>query len=306
MIKKKIKDWADRKPETVVAIVLIVGIIAIGFLVYYRLSFLNFFFLPVIYAGYHLGKKKAVLTAVACILLEACFLLVTREVLGSRYALSLNDIFFLISWASFLILTAAVIGMLTEERSREIFNLKKAYTGVLSVVLKYLEVAGEEKSRPERISGTAGRIAEGLGLDRAEVENIKSAALLSDVQELRSCLPHFLDTARFIEDGTVGQAGLSDKEIVLLKTTAALLNEIHPLLESYFRHYGQKDPDQPADLASVPVGSSIIALAELNERVRSQGRVRYGGSELCSVEDLLQLRDRYFPARAVEVLLLVS
>ena len=306
MPKKRLRDWPGKRPETFVAIVLIVGIIVIGFLVYNRLSFLNFFFLPVIFSGYYLGKKKAVLAAVACILLECFFLILARQTMGARYAVSFDDVIFLMTWAGFLILTAAIIGTLTEKRSQEMFDLKKAYTGVLAIMLKYLEAAGEEKSRPERISSLAGKIAEGIGLERQEVENIKSAALLSDVPELRNCMPIFLDTNRFMDDGTSGVGKLSANEIVLLKTTAALLTEIHPLLESYFLNYGHKDPAQPADLDAVPVGASVIALAELYERVRSQGKVRYGGCELRSAEDLLTLCGKYFPQRAVEVLLLLA
>lgn len=306
MPKKRLRDWPGKRPETFVAIVLIVGILGIGFLVYNRLSFLNFFFLPVIFSGYYLGKKRAVLAAVACVLLESFFLILARQTMGARYAVSFDDVIFLMTWAGFLILTAAIIGTLTEKRAQEMFDLKKAYTGVLAIMLKYLEAAGEEKSRPERISNLAGKIAEGMGLMRQEVENIKSAALLSDVPELRNCMPIFLDTNRFMEDGTSGVGKLSANEIVLLKTTAALLTEIHPLLESYFLNYGHKDPAQSADLGAVPIGASVIALAELYERVRSQGKVRYGGIELRSAEDLLSLCGKYFPQRTVEVLLLVT
>jgi len=302
----KFKTWDSKKIETTIAIVLLIGIVLIGLLVHYRLSFLNFFFLPVIIAGYYLGKKRAVLAAVACILLEALYLVASHRIFGARYALSFDDIISVVTWASFLILTAAAIGSLAEKRDREIFNLKKAYTGVLAIVLKYLEVAEKDKSRPERVSILAGKIAEGMGLGKSEVENVKSASLLSEVQELKTFLPVFMDTSKFMETENVCGTKLSDNEKVLLKTTAALLEEIHPIIEAYFVHYGQKDSKPPDNLEDVPLGASIIALAESYERLKAHGSIRIGDVEVHSPEDFLKLRGTYFPDKIVEVLLLLT
>lgn len=303
---KLTRHWMRRDLETRIALVLILAIVAIGFLVHDRPAFLNFFFLPVIVSGYYLGRRKAVLTAMACILLESLFLLVARQLFGMSYTLSLDGVLSVGVWACFLILTAAVIGLMAEKREKEFYNFRKAYTGVLAVVLKYLEVAGDEKSKPERVSILAGRIAEGLGLPPNEVENVKSAALLSDVQELETCLPLFTDTSRFMEAGEAGGARLTDNEKVLLKTTAALLEEIHPLIAGYFTNYGRRCQTPPADLDKVPVGSSIIGLAELHERMKSGGGVNYCGEVLNSPDDLLKMSGRWFPAKAIEVLLLLT
>ena len=72
---KKMKDFILDHLEGAIVALIIIGIVAIAFLVYYKSSFLNFFFLPVILAGYFLGKKRAVLAGIFCILLVILYLI---------------------------------------------------------------------------------------------------------------------------------------------------------------------------------------------------------------------------------------
>ncbi|MDW3229660.1 MAG: hypothetical protein PHQ48_07430, partial [Acidobacteriota bacterium] len=76
---------SSQRFETIIAIVIILAILAIGILVHYRFSLLNFFFLPVIFSGYYLGRKRAILIAVSCILLEALYLVFSWQIFGVRF-----------------------------------------------------------------------------------------------------------------------------------------------------------------------------------------------------------------------------
>jgi len=72
---KTVKAFALRHFETTLIILILFGVIAIAFLVHYKFAFLNFFFLPVILAGYYLGKRQAVLTASLCVLSVILYLI---------------------------------------------------------------------------------------------------------------------------------------------------------------------------------------------------------------------------------------
>lgn len=301
----KQQSWSSRKLETIIAIIIVLAILAIGFLVHYKFYLLNFFFLPVIFSGYYLGKKRASLIAISCILLEALYLVFSRQVFGVRFQLTHDDLIFLISWAIFLFLTAWIVGTLSEKKENEVFNLKRAYTGILAIVLKYLEVGEKSKSRAEKVAELAGRMAEVLEMNKAEVENIKSAALLSDIQELQTCLPLFTKTTEFVEKEGFAQAYLNDREKVMLKTASLLLSEIQPILQSYFVHYRQKANELEKSLNAIPLAASLIALAELYVRVTQQGKVKIGPEEISSLEDIAKLKGRYFPDKAIDALYLV-
>jgi len=87
-----------------------------------------------------------------------------------------------------------------------------------------------------------------------EVENIKSAALLSDIPELQNFLPLFTQTTQSMEQKSLAQLQLSDREKILLKTAALILTEIQPLLQSYYVHYRQKAGEMDKSLNSIPAG----------------------------------------------------
>lgn len=296
---------SSQRFETIIAIIIVLAIVVIGILVHYRFSLLNFFFLPVIFSGYHLGRRRAILIAISCILLEGLYLVFSWQVFGLRFDLSQDNLILLVSWAIFLVLTAWIVGFLSERREKEVFKLKRAYAGILAIVLKFLEVGEEEKSSAEKVAELSGKIAEILELDKAEVENIKSAALLSDVQEFQNYLPLFNQSTDIMGKETLAQLQLTDQERVMLNTATLILSEIRPLLQSYYVHYRQKANEIEKSLNSIPVGASIIALAELYLKLMRKGKVKIGPEEISSPEDIRKLKGRYFPERVIEALYLV-
>ncbi len=306
MAKSRKKAFSGQQFETIIAIVIILGIVFIGILVHYKFYLLNFFFLPVIFSGYYLGRRRAILIALSCILLEILYLVFSRQVFGVEFQLTRDDLILLISWAIFLVLTAWIVGHLSEKREKEVLNLKRAYTGILAVVLKYLEVGEAGKSSAEKVAELAGRIAGVLELSKAEVENIKSAALLSDIQELATCLPLFAQTTAYMEQESMSRDGLSDREKIMLKTAALIISEVQPLLQSYYVHYRQKANELEKSLSLIPLGAAIIAAAELYVKLMRGSKVKIGPEEINSFEDIRKLKGRYLPDRVVEALFLVA
>ena len=299
---RKLKDAVAAHYEGFVLAVALAGILAIAFLVRYQISFLNFFFLPVILAGYYLGKRKGVLLAVLCVLLVVLYFVFQEKVFGGGRRLSFDELIDVVAWGGFLIVTGGLLGSVAEQRASKLRGMRQAYIGVLSVLLKYLEVADEGETRSVRVARLAGGMAERAGLAKRDVENVKSAALLFDAGELASSLPLFEDVVGFMEfDGKAGPR-LSDRERVLLKTTASLLKEIGPLLEGYFRYYVKEAGNADKDLDAVPFGSSLIALADICDRIKSQGAAHIGPMEVCSLKELEALRGRVFTARALQTL----
>jgi hypothetical protein len=214
--------------------------------------------------------------------------------------MNLDMVITLTTWGSFLILTGAIIGLVSEQRESKMKNLRRAYIGVLEIMLKYLEVADEERPRSLRISFLAGKIAQEVGLKTRDIENIKSAALLYEAGDLQTNLPLFGEVLHFMREGISPQE-LSDKESVMLKTTASLLREIEPLLFGYFHHYVEHGDVLDKDLEEIPVGSSIIALADMYDGL-STGIPSLTEKGIASLEDIEKLAGRSFPSPVVQAL----
>jgi adenylate cyclase len=140
-----VRDFLARHLEFifVVLITLTVGAV-FGLIPEYRIAFLNFFYIPVLTAGYFMGKRRAVLGAVGCILLVTYFAITRPEWFTvpntKRDALLLTA-----TWGGFLILTSAAVGSLQE-------RLTKGFeeTRVLYEELKRSRVTEEMKEKVER------------------------------------------------------------------------------------------------------------------------------------------------------------
>src|SRR4029450_4486486 len=86
-----------------------------------KLAFLNFYFLPVILAGYLLGRRTAVLGALFSALMIAGYVVLVPggfSVSGE----SLDVYTHIAAWAGFLILAGAVVGRLQEKLAGPIRN----------------------------------------------------------------------------------------------------------------------------------------------------------------------------------------
>ncbi|MCK4931317.1 MAG: hypothetical protein KAT01_04050 [Candidatus Aminicenantes bacterium] len=303
---KTIKTFFLKHFEGSLILLIILGILAIAFLVHFKFVFLNFFFLPVILAGYFLGKKEAVLISILSILLVLFYLLFSKILAGAGVGLSLDEGITLVTWSSFLILIAAMIGTLSEQRETRMKNLYSAYIGVLEILLKYLEVADEKKPRSVRIAHRAGKMAGVAGLDKRQVENIKSAALLFEAGDLQSNLPLFDEISEFMgAEGDITKSPIGDREKVLLQTTTSLLKDVEPILSDYYRYYVQDADKLDKNLSEIPVGSSILALADIYDRIENKAPPFHDLEEYSSLKNILSLSGRTFHEAAVNALQIV-
>jgi len=179
----------------------------------------------------------------------------------------------------------------------------RSYFGALKIMLKYLEVADEEKPRSLRVSLLAGEIAKNAELDKTEVENIKSAALLYEAGDLQSSLPFYEEIVNFISgDMKIPEEEAMDKEHVELSTMASLLKTIEPLLSGYFRHYVEEAAKLDKNLNEIPFGSSIIALANLYDKVAHKVPTSMGEVKIETLEDIEKLSGRSFSTSFVRAL----
>ncbi len=300
---RRLRTFAIRHFEGFLLALIIIGVLVIAGLVQYKFSFLNFFFLPVILAGYFLGKKKAVLIAVLSILLIFLYLIYQRLLAGMTSPFSFDEVFNLAAWGGFLVLTGAIVGTLVEQRETKLNDLKQAYIGVLTILLRYLQVADEVKPRPLRVANLAGKIAQEMGLDTREIENIKAAALLYDMGDFGAGLSLYADVSEFmaLESGPKPSL-LPDRDKVLLQTSVSLLRDIAPILNHYYMHYVQESSLLDKNLDEINLSSSVIALADIYDRINHKVPLPKGLEEFSSLKDLQTLAGRVFPERTIQAL----
>jgi hypothetical protein len=303
---KKLKDFVLEHFELSLVFLVFLGIVGIALLVQYKLAFLNFFFLPVIISGHFLGKKHGVLTAFFSILVVVCYLLLTGKISQAENVLSLEEFINILAWGSFLLLTGAIVGTASEQMENRLRKLKTAYVGILEIMFKYLEYGDEEQPASVRISHTAGKMAAAAGLETREVENIKSAALLSESSSLHKSISFFYEISDFwSREMKLSESSLSDRDKVILESTACLLDEIHPLLEDFYQNYVKNPGVLDKDLKNISLGASIIALANIYEKISQKCPPFMDVPEFGSINSIKILGGRTFPELAVQAFILV-
>jgi HD-GYP domain-containing protein (c-di-GMP phosphodiesterase class II) len=115
---ERVKQYLLANFEHLFVLVTLLSTAGVNYLVPTKLAFLNFYFLPIILAGYYLGQRSAVLGALLCALLMAIHVILfprAFQVGGSP----LDVYTYVATWGGFLILAGAVVGRLQEKLSEE-------------------------------------------------------------------------------------------------------------------------------------------------------------------------------------------
>ena len=170
--------------EKILVGIILAAAFAGTYLVEEKFIILNFYYLPVLTAGYFLGRRVGVLAAVFSILaVIVCIFLFPKRFLGVGEILI--GVAQLCSWGGFLILASFTVGTLYERNEQRIKELKNAYIGVLEILSKYLESTDRyTKGHSVRVSELAMEIGIAMGFSRPEVENIRVAGLLHDIGKI--------------------------------------------------------------------------------------------------------------------------
>ncbi len=132
---ERIKRYLLGNFENIFVLGTLVSTAVVNYLVPVKLAFLNFYFLPIILAGYYLGRRSAVLGALLCSLMITVYVVLFPE--AFEIGGSPVDVYtYIAAWAGFLILAGAVVGRLQEKLADEVRT-----TGALNSELREREQA---------------------------------------------------------------------------------------------------------------------------------------------------------------------
>ncbi|MGZ6206485.1 MAG: HD domain-containing phosphohydrolase, partial [Syntrophales bacterium] len=297
----QLKEFIIRNFEKILVGVILVAAFAGTYFIEEKSVILNFYYLPVLSAGYFLGRRMGLLTAILSILAVVISTLYfphaflkEKELLSSLAKLS--------SWGGFLILASIVVGTLYEENERRLRDLKNAYIGVLEILSKYLESTDRyTKGHSVRVSELAMEIAIAMGLSRGEVENIRVAGLLHDIGKieisgdiLRKAAQLTSEEKELLDEHTV-------KGAYLLSSVGSVLKEVVPIVVSH-HNYFMKGTDEPEnkDLVRIPLGARVVAVADAFDAMTSDRPYRKGMPPWEALEEIHKNAGKQFDPEVVE------
>jgi hypothetical protein len=158
----------------------------IHFLVASQAMALVFYFLPTLYSAYHFGRRHATLTACASVCLVVLLIYVNPAMFNRRTDyMPLDSRWFDITvWGGVLVVTAYAMGTLYERNQKSVNELKDGYDGMLAILQQFLCNQKNSEADSLRVSSYAIRIAGALGLDAESSEDLRTAALLRNVNAI--------------------------------------------------------------------------------------------------------------------------
>jgi hypothetical protein len=276
--------------ELMLVLLLVSSMLAIHWFVDQKLAFLNFYYLPVIAAGFYLGRRSAVWSSVLIVGLVA-FLEMFVGLDGSAAiftGVSMNLLLTLIPWAGFLILTGYVVGTLADQRRARLDDLKSAYMTMLELLTFHLE-ASERHNRGHsfRVAERAVALGRELDMRSEELEDLRVAALL---HELGPQDPRLL---RLFEQfpGDVRQLPIATS----MRAALDLVSEY----SHYHEHVGA---DWPVDLVRGSLAVKVLAVADAFETLQMPSPNRPPFSPWSAVEEIERGAGQIFATDVVRAL----
>ncbi|MFQ6082871.1 MAG: HD-GYP domain-containing protein [Candidatus Aminicenantia bacterium] len=298
---EKIKEFLLKHFEKILVLSVLLGIVAINYFASYKIAFLNFFYLPIIAAGYYVSKRMAVLTAVFCVLVVILFIILFPS---SFFIAGMDKIYAIVSltaWSCFLILTSAALGYLYDEKEKRIKDLKAAYIGIIEILSKYLESADRyTQEHSIRVAHLSEDIANAMGLPEFEIENIKAAALLHDIGKTEISM-NLVNKAASLTTTEKELIDLhSERGARIISLVGGVLKEAVPIVLAHHKYYFELKKFSSEEIKSIPIGTAIIAVADAYDALVTDRPYRAGKPPWKAFEEIEKESGKQFHPEVVK------
>ena len=271
-----------------------------NFLVDAQRMVLALYTLPTLFSAYKYGRRHAVMTALASTLLVVIVVYFHPPVIPQfmqhhySFAVPQEKWFDIALWSGILLVIAYAMGTLYERMQSNMNELRESYRGILLILQHIVASDKYSQSHAYRVSICATKIAERMELDSEQVEDIRAAALLHDVDKLgisREILyksANFTadDLRRFQREMARGKAALPD--------VGGSLRRVIPILLSY-TEAGQ---GPTVRYQETPLESRILAVADSYETTLASGTS--GMSPSVAIGSIVERAGREFDPKVVE------
>jgi len=297
---EKLKEFSVRHFEKLLLIGLILAIVVTNYFILQKLAFLNFYYLPVLIAGYFLGKKQAIFTSCLVVCLVT-FIAILDSASFLEVGSTLKLFFNLVIWGGFLVLAAYVVGTLYEEKEKKISELKKAYIGVIEILTKYLEASDRyTKGHSVRVADYSTEIAIAMELPRSEVENIRVAGLLHDIGKIETSSELIQKAASLTQEEKDEVKKHVEKGVKLLSSVGTVLQEAIPIVLAHHTYFIQDKDTEDKSHSKIPLGARIIAVVDAYDAMVTDRPYRAGKQPWQAIQELEKYAGTQFDPVVVE------
>ena len=275
-------------PELWLLLFLVLIAAMLNFLVASQKMALVFYFLPTLYSAYHLGRRHATLTAFASVVLVVLMAYVNPGMFSRRVDLPFDARWFdLAVWGGVLMVAGYATGTLYEKNQKTLKEMEEGYDGMLVILQNFLANQKYSDAHAYRISMSATKIAEAVGLDAGSVEDVRMAALLFNMKDMGISNEVLVKAAQVShEDLQPMKSGSAPSKV---GATGGSLRRAIPIFlsERQLRQTGAKPEDSSFEV-------QILVMAEEYESLISGQRGAKVSPSQAGQEVMKRARGRYY------------
>ncbi|MCA9079764.1 MAG: hypothetical protein KDA58_04360 [Planctomycetaceae bacterium] len=222
------KNFNERQLEILLILITLAMASVLHYLETSQVVILNLFFLPVIMAGFFLGRYRAGILAFFSVI--SATVVIALDV--NRFAFEQNPLMVVLSvmiWGAVLGMAALLVGTLCDDRNARALEAHEAHVGVVEVLARYLRSADSRlHTQAMRIVQLCERVANRLRLSRREVDDLRVAAMLMDVENIEITARVIRKAVGHIDGDELSPATIHGSE--LAQSLRSVLSGASPLI----------------------------------------------------------------------------
>ncbi|MBD3236184.1 MAG: HD domain-containing protein [Candidatus Eisenbacteria bacterium] len=284
---------------------LILSMLVIGAVLNYLVTghrvVLSLYVLPTMFSAYFYGRRHAMLTAVASIVLVAFLTYTKPNLFGSGQAASLTPSYWfdIAAWGGILVVMGAAMGSLHERHERRLRELRQTYHGLLLLLRQFVSKDQQTESHCYRVSVYAAKIASYMGLTQDRIEDVRAASLLHDVGKVGVTRTLLQKAAQLSEEERARGTADGKSPEISIATAGGLLRRIIPIV---LAHVDKLDSDgkRPAEYEDLPLEARIISVADVYDSLTSDHAYRKAMSPFEAKGIIVRCAGTEFDPRVVE------
>ncbi|HEU4993325.1 MAG TPA: HD domain-containing protein [Gemmatimonadaceae bacterium] len=278
------KRFVNRYFERLLVVVLVASLLLIQQFIEYKLAFLSFYYLPIILAGFLVGRRMAVWAAVFIVLLVG-FLQAFRGI-ESGAGIGAEEVFHLIPWGGFLILTGYCVGVLAEQRKARTDDVRATYLTMLELLTLHVDSSDRmRRGHSHRVGERAVALAHELGLTDEQQEDLRVAGLLHEMG------PGDPRLARLMSDMPTSR----DRKLNSMRSALRYVDE-------YSHYHEVVSTGWPVDKTRISIGAKILAVADAYETLQTPTPARQAFAPWTALEEIERGAGTTFASEVVKAL----
>jgi HD-GYP domain-containing protein (c-di-GMP phosphodiesterase class II) len=281
---ERTKRFIYRHFERLLVLLLVGSLLLIHNFIEHKLAFLSFYYLPIIVAGFLLGRRMAVWGALFVVLLVG-YVQATQGLEGIS-GLDLQMVMYLVPWGGFLILTGYTVGTLADARKARTDDVRTTYLTMLDLLTIHVDSSDRmRRGHSYRVGERAVALAQELGLSDTQQENLRVAGLLHEIG------PRDPRLVRVMAD----VPATNDSRLSSMRSALRLVDE-------YSHYHEVVSAGWPVDDTRISIGAKILAVADAYETLQTPTPTRQAFAPWTALDEIERGRGSTFATEVVGAL----